>query len=81
MSKEYSASQLEAMRSISHPKEWIGPKYSGSEGKTFDTRREFEKHVDEHNLIVDPNIHAGSGNSAVSVYKYDKSLKKVVRVK
>ena len=78
MAKKYSAKKLATIKSVSHPKEQIeGKYYSGSEGKMFRTHREFEKHVDEHNLCIDP----GYRIKPTAVFKYDKETKKVVRIR
>jgi hypothetical protein len=68
--------QIEDMKSISHPKEWIGEKYSGSEGRKFSSRKEFEKYVDK-NLMLE-KLHK---RTPTAVYRYNKELKKVERVR
>lgn len=78
MAKAYSASKLASIKSVSHPKEQLtGKYYSGSEGKVFSSRRDFERHVDEHNLIIDP---AGR-RKPTAVYRYDRESKKVVQIR
>lgn len=78
MGKEYSEEELSKLRSIGHPKEQVGNDnlYSHSEGMRFKSRRDFEQHVDEHNLKLDEKNTVGT-----KTYRYNKETKKVERVR